>query len=364
MSDTEMLRLLADDDGDVVGNAPDLSTEQLLRIYRLMVQTRVFDAAIIGLHRQGRIGIYGSSEGEEAIAVAAAAALEEPDWLFPDYRVPGALFARGVLMEETLAQLFGTAADLSKGRQLPTHHGCRRLQIASIASPVGNGIPHAVGFAWAAKIRKGPEVVLNFFGDGATSEEGFHTGMNIAGVHRLPVVFVCRNNQYAISVPLHLQTASETIAVKARAYGFEGVRVDGSDPLAVYAATRRAVDRARAGEGPTLIEGVSYRHGAHSTSDDDTRYREKSEADEWRKRDPIARFRRHLVANEVWSDTEDAELVTELTEAVHAAIDAAWAVPAPELDTLFTDVYRDMPPHLQEQRDDLFRSLAPGEEEE
>jgi pyruvate dehydrogenase E1 component alpha subunit len=364
MSDTEMFRLLADDDVRLEADAPDLSDEQLLGIYRVMVQTRVFDAAMIGLHRQGRIGIYGSSEGEEAIAVAAAAALDEPDWLFPDYRVPGALFERGVTMEETLAQLFGSAADLGKGRQLPTHYGSRRLQIASISSPVGNGTPHAVGFAWAAKIRKGPEVVLNFFGDGATSEEGFHTGMNIAGVHRLPVVFVCRNNQYAISVPLRLQTASETIAIKARAYGFDGVRVDGSDALAVYAAVRKAVEGARAGEGPTLIEGVSYRHGAHSTSDDDTRYRDRSEADAWKKRDPIARFRRYLVARGIWDENRDADFFRELTEAVQRAIDVASTVPAPQIDTLFTDVYHDMPPHLQIQRDELLRHLESRKEAE
>jgi pyruvate dehydrogenase E1 component alpha subunit/2-oxoisovalerate dehydrogenase E1 component alpha subunit len=308
---------------------------------------------VIALHRQGRLGIYGSSEGEEAIAVAAAMALQAPDWIFPDYRVPGAQFVRGVPMREFLAQLFGTGEDLSKGRQLPTHHGSRKLHIASIASPVGNGTPHAVGFAWAAKLRKGPEVVLNFFGDGATSEEGFHSGMNIAGVHKLPVVFVCRNNQYAISVPLSLQTASETIAIKAKAYGFDGIRVDGSDALAIHSAVSEAVDKARNGGGPTLVEGVSYRQGAHSTSDDDTQYRDRSEAEQWKKRDPIVRLRRYLESRKLWNRKKEGALREEVEKEVLGAIEEAEGAPAPALDTMFEDVYRDVPWHLREQREEL-----------
>ena len=357
MSQPEMYGVLADDDGSTPGYTPPLGDERLVEMYRLIVQTRLFDAQVISLHRQGRVGIYGSSEGEEALAVAAAAALSEGDWLFPDYRVPGALFQRGVRMREFLAQLFGTSEDLSKGRQLPTHHGSRELRIASISSPVGNGVPHAVGCAWAARIKRGPEVVLNFFGDGATSEEGFHTGLNIAGVHKLPIVFFCRNNQYAISVPLSLQTASETIAIKAQAYGFEGVRVDGSDALAVYKVVGEAVDRARCGGGPTLIEGVSYRQGAHSTSDDDTRYRERKEAEAWRKRDPIARFGRYLRARGLWDDDQEAALQESMREEVHTAVEEAEAAPPPPLDTLFEDVYDERPWHLREQQRDLEEHL-------
>ena len=176
MSETELVRVLSDDDTSPSPYHPSLDDESLLALYRQMVQTRLFDAEMIRLHRQGRVSIYSSSEGEEAIAVAAAMTLSEEDWLFPDYRVSGALFERGVPIEELLAQLFGTSKDLSKGRQIPTHYGSRQRHIASISSPVGNGIAHAVGFAWAAHIKKGPEVVLTFFGDGASSEEGFTPG--------------------------------------------------------------------------------------------------------------------------------------------------------------------------------------------
>ena len=353
MSETELVRVLSDDDTSPSSYHPSLDDESLLALYRRMVQTRLFDAEMIRLHRQGRVSIYSSSEGEEALAVAAAMTLSEEDWLFPDYRVSGALFERGVPIEELLAQLFGTSKDLSKGRQIPTHYGSRQRQIASISSPVGNGIAHAVGFAWAAHIKKGPEVVLTFFGDGATSEEGFHTGMNIAGVHKLPVVFVCRNNQYAISVPFKLQTGSETIAIKAKAYGFDGVRVDGTDALAVHDVVREAVERARNGGGPTLVEGVSYRHGAHSTSDEDTRYRKAAEAEAWRKRDPIDRFGRYMKSRGLWDDARDAALRETLGSRIQAAVAAAEAAPPPPLESLFDDVYQDLPWHLREQRQDL-----------
>ena len=349
----ELIRALADDDTTPPGYHPSLHDEGLLAMYRVMLQTRLFDTEVIRLHRQGRVSIYSSSEGEEALAVAAASTLSQSDWLFPDYRVSGALFQRGVPMTEFLAQIFGTSKDLSKGRQIPTHYASRRRHIASISSPVGNGIAHAVGFAWAVRLKQGPEVVLNFFGDGATSEEGFHTGMNIAGIHKLPVVFVCRNNQYAISVPFSLQTGSETIAIKAKAYGFEGVRVDGTDPLAVHDVVGEAVERARKGGGPTLVEGVGYRYGAHSTSDDDTRYREAAEAEEWRRRDPIERFARYLKARGVWDDARDAALKKSVQAQVQAAVEDAESAPPPPLDSLFDDVYDELPWHLREQRRDL-----------
>lgn len=353
MSDPELYRVLAADDASTPGYDPPLDDERLLAIYRLMVQTRSFEKEVIRLHRQGRVSIYSSSEGEEALAIAAAMTLSEEDWLFPDYRVAGALFQRGVPMEEFLAQLFGTGRDLSKGRQIPTHYGGRRRRISSISSPVGNGIAQAVGLAWAARIKKGSEVALTFFGDGATSEEGFHTGMNIAGIHKLPIVFICRNNQYAISVPLRLQTGSETIAIKAKAYGFDGVRVDGTDALAVHEVVREAVERAREGGGPTLVEGVTYRHGAHSTSDDDTRYRDAREAEAWRRRDPIARLQRYLGARGLWDDAKEATLQQSVAARVQAAVAEAEVAPPPPLESLFDDVYRDLPWHLQEQRQDF-----------
>ena len=352
-----MYGVLAEDESCTPDYDPPFNDEELVQMYRMMVRTRLFDHQAISLHRQGRIHIYGSSEGEEGLAVASTMALLPEDWLFPDYRVSGALFQRGVTMRELLAQLFGTAEDLSKGRQLPTHHASRKLNIASIASPVGNGIPHAVGLAWAVRIKKGREVILNFFGDGATSEEGFHAGMNIAGVHKLPIVFVCRNNQYAISVPLNLQTGSKTIAIKAAAYGFDGVRVDGSDVLAVHKVVNKAVKVARSGGGPTLIEGVTYRHGAHTTSDDDTRYRERKESEEWKKRDPIARFRRYLRARGIWDDFQEEALQKSIQEEIHSAVNEASAAPPPSLGSLFDDVYSERPWHLVDQHRDLEEHL-------
>ena len=238
---------------------------------------------------------------------------------------------------------------------MPTHYASRKLRIASVSTPVGNTIPHAVALAWAAKIRKGPEAVMVFFGDGATSSDGFHAGMNIAGVHRLPVVFVCRNNQYAISLPLSLQTASKTIAIKAQAYGFEGVCVDGQDAMAVYSATQEALERARAGEGPTLIDAVSYRLGCHTTSDDARRYRSDEEVRGWRNRDCIEHLRRGLERDWSWSEQQDSLMRGELDREIDQAVEAALSVPSPPVQTLFEDVYAEPPRHLREQRDALLK---------
>jgi pyruvate dehydrogenase E1 component alpha subunit len=318
-----------------------------------MLMTRLFETRVIGLQRQGKISVYATSEGEEAIGAAAASALGPEDWLFPDYRCAGSLFARGVTTDEYLAQLLGTGADSSKGRQMPTHIASRPLRIASVSTPVGNSIVHAVGFAWAARIRKGPEVTLVFFGDGATSSDGFHAGMNIAGVHRLPIVFVCRNNQYAISLPLSLQTASATIAIKAQAYGFDGVRVDGNDPAAMYDAASLAVNRARGGGGPTLIEAVSYRFGSHTTADDAKRYRMDDELADWRSRDCIENTRRILEQRGVWSKEQDASLHRELSAAIDKTVEEGLSMPLPPLPSLFEDVYSEMPRHLREQQKEL-----------
>jgi TPP-dependent pyruvate/acetoin dehydrogenase alpha subunit len=279
--------------------------------------------------------------------------MRKDDWLFPDYRCAGALFTRGVSVREYLAQLLGTSADSSKGRQMPTHYASRSQRIASVSTPVGNSIVHAAGFAWAARIRSGPEAVLVFFGDGATSSDGFHAGMNIAGVHRLPIVFVCRNNQYAISLPLSLQTASATIAVKAQAYGFEGVRIDGNDASAVYSACSQALTRARSGEGPTLIEAVSYRFGSHTTADDAKRYRGEEELAEWRSRDCIENIRRLLERDAAWTDVRDDALKLELSKSIDESVRDGLAAPPPPVSSLFDDVYAELPPHLGEQRNSL-----------
>ena len=268
MSDT-ILRII-DDQGKVCDEAtlPELGRDDWYKIYRAMLFNRRLDERMTRLQRQGRIGFYVGSLGEEAAIIGSAFALEEQDWLVPCYREAGAALLRGYPLFDFLCQIYGNAEDRMKGRQMPCHWGSPGLHLAVVSSPVGTQIPHAVGLAMGARIQGRDEVALTFFGDGATSEGDFHVACNFAGVYKAPVVFVCRNNQYAISIPLEQQTASPSIAVKSEAYGIEGVRVDGNDVLAVYSVAQEAVERARSGGGATLIEAVTYRQGAHSTSDD------------------------------------------------------------------------------------------------
>jgi TPP-dependent pyruvate/acetoin dehydrogenase alpha subunit len=223
---------------------------------------------------------------------------------------------------------------------------------------IGTQLPHAVGAAWAAKLQKHDTVMLGYMGDGASSSSDFHAAANFAGVYKLPVVFFCQNNQWAISVPLSRQTASESIAIKASAYGFPGVRVDGNDILAVIAATREALDRARRGDGPTLIEALTFRMGGHSSSDDPTRYRDPALVPEWEKRDPVTRYRAYLRKRKLVSEEDEARWAAETNEQITEAIQEAEALPPPPLETLFTDVYARMPRHIEEQ---MRYAIAMGE---
>jgi 2-oxoisovalerate dehydrogenase E1 component alpha subunit len=252
---------------------------------------------------------------------------------------------------QSLCDLFGNAGDVMKGRQMPCHEAWRPGRYASISSPIATEIPHAVGAAWAARLRGEEMVSLTYFGEGATSAHDFHTGLNFAAVRKIPVVFVCRNNGWAISVPREKQTASETIAQKAIGYGMRGERVDGNDLLAVHAATRRARARAAAGEGPTLIECVTYRIEGHSTSDDPRAYRPAELVEPWRKKDPILRMRRHLGHRSLLDEAADARLRDEIREEIQRALKEAEAFPPkPPLETLFTDVYAEP---LRQQREQL-----------
>ncbi|MCI4371321.1 MAG: pyruvate dehydrogenase (acetyl-transferring) E1 component subunit alpha, partial [Thermoplasmata archaeon] len=313
---------------------------------------------MLSLQRQGRIGFYVPSTGEEACQVGSAMALDKRDWVFPAYREPGCALWRGFSLETLIAQAYGNAKDPQHGRQMPSHFGSKAIHYVTVSSPVGTQIPHAVGAAWAAKIRKEDVVTLTLFGDGATSEGDFHAGMNFAGVFKAPTIFFCKNNQWAISVPLSRQTASKTIAEKAQAYGMEGVRVDGNDLLAVYAATKAAVEKARAGGGPTLIEALTYRMGPHSSSDDPTRYRAQSEVDQWQRRDPIERMRRYLELKGLWSSPADEKLRAEIDDLIQNTIKEVERHPPPAIETLFGDVYAEMTPQIKEQMEAY---LASGE---
>ena len=356
MAKEELLRIV-DLDGTYDSELePKLPPETLLRGYRTLVLVRILDSRMLSLQRQGRIGFYVPSTGEEACQVGSALALNPEDWVFPAYREPGCALARGLDLKLMIAQEYGNSLDVSKGRQMPNHFGWRSINYVSASSPVGTQIPHAVGTAWAAKIRGEKIVALAYFGDGATSGNDFHVGMNFAGVFKTPTVFFCKNNQYAISLPLSRQTATKTLSQKALAYGFEGVRVDGNDLLAVYAATKASVDKARGGGGPTMVEAVTYRLGPHSSSDDPTRYRPKEEVAEWQRQDPVERMRKYLELKGLWSQDREDALRKELDDQITATIREVERAPPPALETLFADVFADLTPALQEQMAEYLKS--------
>ena len=345
----------------------ELSKDQLLFAYKMMVLTRTLDDRALKLQRAGRIGFYVSCLGEEACQIGAALALKKEDWAFPTYRSPGLALAMGAPLEDMLHQCFGNNKDLTKGRQMPVHYSFTKPRFVSISSPIGTQLSQAVGTAMAAKYRGDKIVVLAGLGEAGSSSNDFHAALNFAGVYKAPVVFLCQNNQWAISVPVSKQTASETIAIKAEAYGMPGVRVDGNDVLAVYKAVKEAVDRARRGGGPTLVEGLTYRMGSHSSSDDWTRYRDKKEVEEWAKKDPIDRFRKHLSGKKLWSEKAEKEIQEWATAELTSAIHSAEAAGPPPLSNLFEDVYAETTPQLREQWEELRRleeSGAKGDQEE
>ncbi len=332
---------------------PKVDTELVLALYRQMVLVRLLDERMVLLQRQGRIGFHIGSLGEEAAILGSAAALRENDWLFPCYREFGAALWRGMTLEAYLHNMFGDSKDPAKGRQMPDHYTCRAAKFGSISSPIGTQITQAVGFAWAAKMKKDPLATLVYFGEGATSSNEFHNGMNFAGVFKTPTVFFCRNNGWAISVPAERQTASTTFAAKGVAYGIPAVQCDGNDIFAVIKVTREAIARAAAGEGPTLIEALTYRISGHSTSDDPKAYRKEDEVDHWRKKDPLVRLRKYLDHAGLWTDAKEAELEAKVDAELKAAIKGAEETAPPDLATMFDDVYGKRPWHLEEQYQEL-----------
>ena len=318
-----------------------LTRDDLLRLYRWMVVGRVFDERAVALQRQGRIGTYGPISGQEAAIVGSAAAVRAQDWIFPTYREFLAGMMHGVPISRYLLLFRGAIG----GGAAP-----EGINVYPIAISIGTHIPHAVGAAWAARLLRDDAVVLAYFGDGATSKGDFHEALNFAGVFKVPAVFLCVNNQWAISVPRSAQTASATLAQKAAAYGFDGVQVDGMDVLAVHTATRAAVDRARAGGGPMLIEAVCYRFGPHTTADDPARYREDEEVGRWRGLDPIPRMRAYLAAEGVWTEEAEAQLWEDARGQVAQAVAAAEAEPPSSPAAMFDHAYGRPPATVIEQR--------------
>ena len=333
----------------------DLPESRLREMYELMLLTRLFDAQAVSLQRQGRIGFYVPSEGEEAAEVGSILAMGPDDWIFPDYRASGVMIGRGMSLDLLLAQLMANSSDSSKGRSMPSHWGNRALNIVHPSSPLCTQLPHAVGVGLGAKMRGEKVCAIGYFGDGGTSSNDFHSAMNFAAVFKTPTIFFCRNNGYAISVPLNRQTATPSLVVKADAYAMEGVQVDGNDVLAVYAATKKAVEKARSGGGPTFIEAVTYRLGPHSTSDDPTKYRTVEELALWQRRDPITRFRKYLMRKEMLTEAEDRALQESAENEIISTIKESEKIPAPTPLTMFTDVYAEMPWHLKEEAEEAER---------
>ena len=330
--------------GELPASAP--ATPVLEEIYRAMVRTRTFDAKAIALQRTGRLGTYGSSLGQEAVAVGTAAAMRERDVLLPSFREHGAQLWRGV----TPTELFLYWGGDERGMDFA---GPREDFPVSI--PVGTHAPHAAGVALAIKLRGEPRVAVCMLGDGATSKGDFYEALNMAGVWRLPVVYVVSNNEWAISTPRTAQTAAETIAQKGVAAGVPGSQVDGNDVIAVYSEIREAIERAEAGDGPTLIEALTYRLGDHTTSDDARRYRADSEVSARWEAEPIARLRTYLTNSTGWTHDDEQQLVTAARDEIEAASDAYLATEPQPPEAMFDYLFATLPAALRSQRAELVR---------
>ncbi|AKV00953.1 Branched-chain alpha-keto acid dehydrogenase, E1 component, alpha subunit [Labilithrix luteola] len=357
--DVGLFTVLREDGSADPSTDPKIPPSVLLSAYRHMRRLRLLDARMILLQRQGRVGFYGACTGQEAVPIATGLVTRDSDWVFPALREQSVMLVRGFPLRAFVAQVFGNGGDVQKGRQMPSHQAGKSVKQVSWSSCIGPQIPQAVGAAWAMKLRKDPSVAFGFSGDGATSQPDFHAAMNFAAVFRAPAVVVCQNNHWSISVPTAKQTASRTIAVKARAYGMPGVRVDGNDVLAMYKVLSDAAERARSGGGPTFVEALTYRIGAHSTSDDPTRYRSDAEVEAWKKKDPVDRLTKHLRRLGLIDDASDKALEEELTAEIGAVVNEVEALPLPARQSLFDDVYAELPWNLREQRDALM-ALPPA----
>jgi pyruvate dehydrogenase E1 component alpha subunit len=349
---------LLGEDGSAMDGPLGLPDAELLRLYEWMVRVRVLDARMLLLHRQGKVAFYVPSLGEEAAQIGTASALLPQDWVFPAYREQGVLLYRGLPLRTLVAQCLGTAGDLLKGRQMPNHFGSAAHRFAVASSPVGTQLPHAVGAAWACRLRGEDAVAVTYFGDGATSTGDFHAALNLAAVQRLPVVFCCKNNGWAISHRVSEQTRGLPLARKADAYGMPGFRVDGNDLPATRAAMEHALAHARSGHGPVLLELLTQRLGPHSTADDPARYRTAEELAVWEARDPLLRCRRYLAARGLLEESGEQQLWRTMEAELARALLDAEAEGPPELATMFQDVYACQPRHLSEQYREALEAAA------
>jgi pyruvate dehydrogenase E1 component alpha subunit len=340
---------ILDPEGNLVGEVPDLSDERMLALYRYMQLGRLFSNKIIAMQRQGRATTFGSLVGQEATAVGLAAPLQTQDWLATSYREIASLFVKGVPIATVAYSFRGFTPE-----NWPSEAHCLPIQIV-----IGTQMLHAVGLAMAAKIAGDPVVAVGVCGDGATSEGDFNEALNFAGVFHAPVVLVVQNNGWAISVPRHKQSATQILAARGAGFGIPSVLVDGNDILAVYDVMQQAVNRARSGQGPTLVETLTYRIGAHTTADDPTRYRDPAEVESWRAKDPITRFQRFLIKRGLLTEEQVQQTITDLEEEINEAVREAEAMPPMAPDSFFDYTMAELPPRLQEERADLQRYLHP-----
>lgn len=319
-----------------------LTDEQAVEMYATMLTARKFDERIMLLQRAGKVNFHVSGIGQEVAQVAAAYALDRNnDYFLPYYRDYGFVLSVGMTLKDLMLSVFAKAEDPnSGGRQMPGHFGSKKLRIVTGSSPVTTQVPHAVGIALAAKMKKKPFVSFVTFGEGSSNQGDFHEGCNFAGVHKLPVILMCENNQYAISIPLHKQLAGK-VADRAIGYGFTGLQVDGNDALEVYRVVKEARERAVAGEGPTLIEALMYRLSPHSTSDNDLAYRTKEEVDLNRAKDGIPKYKQYLIDCGIWSEEQDAELQVNVRKALDEANEYGDKAPFPTPESTLLHVYAD-----------------------
>lgn len=352
------LKLLKADGAEYKGaTVAKLDKETALHSYKTMQYIRVLDDRMVAAQRQGRLSFYLTCTGEEASVVGSAAALQPTDMIMGQYREQAALRYRGFTTEQFMGQLMGNEMDLGKGRQMPVHYGSKELNYMTISSPLATQIPQAAGFAYGQKLAGKGDCTVCYFGEGAASEGDFHAGLNIAAVQNVPVIFICRNNGYAISTPAEEQFKGDGIASRGVGYGIQTIRVDGNDLLAVYSATVAAREFTVNNNQPVLIECMSYRLGAHSTSDDPSGYRSKSEEDVWREKDPIARFKNWLLKKQWWSEDEDKVLLEQYRSEVLATLKKVEKLPLQPFDSLITDVYEQPTQQLQEQFEALKEHL-------
>lgn len=357
MTDISTLQIL-NEEGKLVGKIPKgINDDILIKAYKTMLTTRYVDERMITLQRQGIITFAMSGLGEEACSVGSAAALEPQDWMYPQYREAGIMFWRGFSIEDYIHNMFGDAKDLILGRQMPNHFGSREYNVVTVSSPIGTKIPHAAGAAYAMKMKKENEIAICYFGDGATSEGDFHVGVNFAAVRKAPCIFFCRNNGYAISTPVGCQFACEGIACKGEGYGITAMKVDGNDFFAVYDAVAKARKECIEGNGPILIEAMTYRLGAHSTADDPSLYRKEEEVQSWLGKCPVIRLRKHLEARKLWNEEKEKEFQKWLIKEVDQSIENAKNTPKPSLESIIENVYFETPETLKEELDDVRKIL-------